>query len=93
MSGIRTLFRSCPSCGKRFEIRLIGKKLVKSETIKENVPVSHDYFGGYDGSFLLVGETEPVIVDVEEFEYKYKCKHCGHEWTEEKEEEHEEKLS
>ena len=93
MSGISTLFRACPSCGKRFEVRLLDKKLVKSETIKENVPVSHDYFGGYDGSFLLVGETEPVIVDVEEFEYKYKCKHWGHEWTEEKEEEHEEKLS
>jgi hypothetical protein len=74
-------------------VRLVDKKLVKTETIKENMPVNQDYFGGYNGSFLLVGQTEPVIVDVEEFEYKYKCKHCGHEWTEEKDEEHEEKIN
>ncbi|MFI5420870.1 MAG: hypothetical protein ACHQ1H_07870 [Nitrososphaerales archaeon] len=92
MSAIRTLLRACPNCGKRFEVRLVDKKLVKSESIQENVPINSDYFGSYNGSYLEVGETEPVVVDVEEFEYKYKCKHCGHEWTEEKDEEHEQKL-
>jgi len=32
----------------------------------------------------------PTIVDVEEFQYNYKCKHCGHEWSEKRIEEHKE---
>jgi len=31
MSGITTFFRHCPSCGRRFEIRLQGKSLVGTE--------------------------------------------------------------
>ncbi|HEX4920115.1 MAG TPA: hypothetical protein VFV92_05180 [Candidatus Bathyarchaeia archaeon] len=27
-------------------------------------------------------EGPPIIVKEEEFEYTYKCSHCGHEWTE-----------
>jgi hypothetical protein len=29
-----------------------------------------------------VEEDVPSIVDVEEFQYAYKCKHCGHQWSE-----------
>jgi len=82
MSEIETFFRRCPNCGRRFEVRLVGKKMVDSESIKENLPVNADYFGGYGGSFLEVGETEPAIIDVEKFQYAYKCKHCGHQWVE-----------
>jgi predicted RNA-binding Zn-ribbon protein involved in translation (DUF1610 family) len=85
MAEIETFFRRCPSCGRRFEIRLVGKKLIESESIKEERPVNSDFFGGYSGSILEVDETEPTIVEVEKFQYAYKCKHCGHQWVEIKE--------
>jgi len=90
MSEVETFFRHCPNCGRRFEIRLVGKKLVESESIKESRPMASDYFGGYSGSMLDVGETEPTIVEVEKFQYTYRCKHCGHQWIEIKEEERKE---
>lgn len=90
MSEIKTFFRTCPSCGRRFEIRLMSKKLIETQRIKEQMPRANNYFGGWPGSYLLVGETEPVMIDVEEFQYAYKCKHCGHEWLEKHEEEHRE---
>jgi len=40
------------------------------------------------GSILEVGETEPIFIEIEKFQYAYKCKHCGHQWVEIKEEEH-----
>jgi DNA-directed RNA polymerase subunit RPC12/RpoP len=86
--NIETFFRQCPNCGKRFEIRLVGKKLVGSESIKEERPVNSDYFGGYSGSTVVVGQTEPTIIEVEKFQYAYQCKHCGHKWLEIKEEDH-----
>ena len=92
MSSIGTFFRRCPNCGKRFEIRLVSKELVDSESIKESRPISGDYFGGYPGSYVELSETEPVYVDVEDFQYSYKCKHCGHQWAEIKEEEDERKA-
>jgi len=52
--------------------------------------MASDYFGGYSGSMLDVGETEPTIVEVEKFQYTYRCKHCGHQWIEIKEEERKE---
>ena len=88
MSLIETFFRRCPNCGRRFEIRLIGKKLVGSESIKETLPITSDYFQGYGGSFLQLEDTKPAIVDIEEFQYAYRCKHCGHQWVEIKTEEH-----
>jgi len=91
MSNIETFFRRCPNCGKRFEIRLVSKELIDSESIKEERPINSDFFGGYPGSYVQVGETEPVYVDVEKFKYSYKCKHCGHQWVEIKEKEDERK--
>jgi DNA-directed RNA polymerase subunit RPC12/RpoP len=82
MSEFKTLIRTCPSCGHRFEIRLIEKKLVEIETHEEQVPITKDYFSGWPGSYLELGESEPVTVEVDKFLYVYKCKHCGHEWME-----------
>lgn len=31
---------------------------------------------------VVLQEDVPCICDVEEFQYRYKCKHCGHEWSE-----------
>jgi hypothetical protein len=38
----------------------------------------------------MVQEGRPIIADIEEFQYTYKCKHCGHEWSEKHVEEHRE---
>ena len=90
MSEVRTFFRFCPACGKRFHIRLVGKKLVgdreeRSVVTEEMAPMA-EY--GLMSSPLLVEENVPITVDVEDFQYTYKCKHCGHVWTEMHEEEH-----
>jgi hypothetical protein len=31
---------------------------------------------------VTVHEGKPIILSVEEFQYQYKCGHCGHEWSE-----------
>jgi hypothetical protein len=95
MSSIVTFFRHCPSCGRRFEIRLVGRSLVSTE--KETYPTtrSADYINpaqrsGIDGpSWLFVELEEKVLVTVERkgFQYACRCKHCGHRWAEERFEE------
>ena len=37
MSELRTIFRSCPNCGKRFEIHITGKKLVDEKVVSNKV--------------------------------------------------------
>ena len=46
--------------------------------------------GGADwqGIPILVHDERPVVLDIEEFQYAYKCKHCGHHWQEKHLEEH-----
>jgi DNA-directed RNA polymerase subunit RPC12/RpoP len=87
-NNFETFFRHCPNCGKRFEIRLVGKKLIESERINDNLLKSSQISSGYYGSILEVGETEPISIEVEKFQYAYRCKHCGHKWVEVKQEEH-----
>ena len=87
MSEIRTFFRHCPACGRRFEIRLVGKELEDSEAFEEEArPARAATPASVMGRSIvvptLVGQDKPTLVDVEEFQYAYKCKHCGHEWTE-----------
>ncbi len=43
------------------------------------------------GGLPFVEPGEPVIVDVDQFQYTYSCKLCGHEWSEKKIEKHVEK--
>jgi DNA-directed RNA polymerase subunit RPC12/RpoP len=85
-------FRHCPGCGRRFRIKLVDKKMVHldRESMGGNEgPLSVSQFRG--APVLLVQEsTRPIVVDVEEFEYSYKCRHCGHEWFEKRVEEHRE---
>ena len=85
-------FRHCPGCGRRFRIKLESKKLVHldRESIPGNqAPLSVSQFRGVP--VLLVQESSrPIVVDVEEFQYSYKCQHCGHEWSEKRVEEHRE---
>ena len=90
MSAFGTFFRHCPSCGRRFEIRLISKREVgeESETWKTG-KAAVGMSGRRESNLMLEGE-HPVIVEVseieevKEFRCNYKCKHCGHEWSEER---------
>ena len=87
MSKVETFFRHCPGCGRRFEIRVENKTLVRADHTVSTLPA-----GESQGSFaayrpLLVGQNEPIVTDTEEFQYTYKCRHCGHEWSEKREEE------
>jgi predicted nucleic acid-binding Zn-ribbon protein len=96
MSQVRTLFRFCPSCGKRFHIKIAGKKMVDEKLEETEVKRAYGGIGsgaGYPGMYssvrpIIVEENVPITIDVEDFEYTYKCKHCGHVWTEMHEEEH-----
>jgi DNA-directed RNA polymerase subunit RPC12/RpoP len=90
-------FRHCPQCGRKFHIKLESKKLVTSHM--ESIPrwehraVVVRSTGRYTAPALTpinVQEGRPIIVDVEEFQYAYKCEHCGHEWSETHVEEHKE---
>lgn len=90
MSDIRTFFRHCPSCGRRFEIRLVKKEAVDSEESNEKLPrpvkplmarAMTPALPTRAAPTLLSNEV-PSIVDIEDFQYTYRCKHCGHEWSE-----------
>ncbi len=88
-------FRNCPQCGRRFHIKLETKKMATShtESIRTSVPSAiavRSAGRGVGPSFtaIAVQEGKPIIIDVEEFQYAYKCKHCGHEWSEKHVEEH-----
>jgi hypothetical protein len=61
--------------------------LVKKEMEKEDsrvaVPNSPRAWGSRGGTVgVELRENEPVLVDIGEFNYSYRCKHCGHEWFE-----------
>ena len=80
MSGVRTFFRHCPSCGRRFEVRLVRNESVsKTDTVETRDRAAGPYI---NPDPVLMTDDGPVVVDIEEFQYTYRCKHCGHEWTE-----------
>ncbi|HMD79247.1 MAG TPA: hypothetical protein VKF39_04605 [Nitrososphaerales archaeon] len=85
MSEVRTFFRHCPQCGRRFEIRLVSKEPTgldsESFSEKEEFSTITAPVPPYRQP-LLINEEMPIVADVEEFRYHYKCKHCGHEWVE-----------
>jgi len=93
-------FRHCPECGRRFQIRLVDKKLVRQErgSIPTREIVSGEYRygmsfrggGTVSGPPTVVLEGRPIVVDIEEIQYIYKCGHCGHEWSEKHVEKHKE---
>ena len=77
-------FRHCPECGRRFHIKLESKKRLNldRETIRRpRVTQARGFTGGArrvaNPQRIIVYEGEPVIIDVEEIQYNYKCKHAG----------------
>jgi DNA-directed RNA polymerase subunit RPC12/RpoP len=85
MSAFRTLFRHCPACGRRFEIRIVKRDVEEGDPqIEEMPPAVVDSSHGLPLPSLILDQmgTEPVMVEEQEFNYTYRCKHCGHQWSE-----------
>ena len=88
VSKIETFFRHCPACGRRFEIRLISKRATdtREEAYERKIPVPAGGYGsprsGFTPGPLIVQEDIPTVVEVTDFNYTYRCRHCGHQWTE-----------
>ena len=86
MSEVKEFFRICPSCGRRFHIRLVGEKLVDER--KDSEKVKQAFASGASMGYgapmvpIVVEQDVPITIDVQDFQYTYKCKHCGHQWTE-----------
>jgi hypothetical protein len=81
LSSVKTFFRHCPSCGRRFEIRLVGKRLENEKGFsgkEQESPMT----GALNLAPIVVHQDSPILVDVKEFQYAYRCRHCGHSWTE-----------
>lgn len=87
MSEIRNFFRYCPNCGRRFHIHLVSKEVSKVGERQEEregvmLPVENQASGFPAPAPLLLEEGVTTKVEVDAHRYHYKCKHCGHEWTE-----------
>lgn len=87
-------FRHCPGCGRRFHIKLENRKMVHLERTSSIGSRGRTWIGGLgagvtQGSVVLF-QGAPLTIDIEDFQYTYKCSHCGHEWTEHRHEEHKE---
>jgi len=84
---VPTVFKKCPNCGKRFEVERTGKSVEKkTEVVEEEKTISPPSVVASYSRISPMQEAPHVMVDVliEEDEYTetYKCKHCGHVWTE-----------
>jgi hypothetical protein len=59
------------------------KKELEKEDSKVVVPNSPRAWGSRGGTAgIELRENEPVLIDVKEFNYSYRRRHCGHEWSE-----------
>jgi len=76
---VRTFFRRCPSCGRRFEIRLVSKKLIGSQQVESKM---EEITPTLAFPPVMVESDIPLVVEVDDFGYTYRCKHCGHQWSE-----------
>ena len=88
MSEVKAFFRHCPACGRRFEIRIVRKGTRNDDTYVSEIPRSDSATMEARAlePLLLEESNEPVTIEEKEFSYKYVCKHCGHQWTETREE-------
>lgn len=88
MSQVKDFFRTCPSCGRRFHITLVDSKLLEerknTQVIKQGVAAATSV---KNVSIITVEEDVPVTIDIKDFQYTYRCKHCGYTWSEKREKE------
>ena len=81
-------FRHCPACGHRFHIKLESRELTRVLERQKKIVGRPPY-----APYTLSDTSYPVIVDVDEFQYNYKCGLCAHEWSEKRTEKHLERES
>ncbi|MGD0319757.1 MAG: hypothetical protein ABSB56_08680 [Nitrososphaerales archaeon] len=84
MSGINEFLRICPSCGKRFHVKLVGEKLVGvdiGERTTETLGMAYRVGG--------IANSSQSTVEDDAYRYSYKCSGCGHEWSEKSNKTHE----
>jgi DNA-directed RNA polymerase subunit RPC12/RpoP len=85
---VPTVFKKCPNCGKRFEVEHTGESVVKrTGVVTEEKPVSSaslTTLASPPDDPVELPPTVMVAEEIEEDDYTetYKCKHCGHVWTE-----------
>jgi len=60
---------------------VVSKKLVGSEQVESTVK---QYTAGSVSDPLVLESDVPIVVEVDDFRYTYRCKHCGHQWSEER---------
>jgi len=88
MSEIKAFLRFCPSCGQRFHVRLVGEELVGTDVGKATVeqpaaPAAPAAPGRQAGRTVAEAfGSAQLMVEEDEYQFSYKCKHCGHEWSE-----------
>ncbi|MDG6909366.1 MAG: hypothetical protein JRN08_03260 [Nitrososphaerota archaeon] len=77
------MLRKCPSCGSRFGVKSLGRKLIESERETEQVntnPVALSITGGpgiiSDGVYQV-----PLTVKRDEYSRDFECRKCGHRWS------------
>ena len=90
MSQVQEIFRHCPECGRRFHIKLVSKELVGERKDVEEMKQARMSGAGSSGQsigYVVAEENIPITIDIRDFKYNYKCKHCGHMWTEIREKE------
>jgi hypothetical protein len=69
---------------------LVGKQLshIEKEEVRAPPRIRSYVPAGYGRGVPVVEAGVTVTLDIEEFQYAYKCKHCGHEWSEKHTEKH-----
>jgi len=68
----------------------VSKQSTHSESFKEKEKLIQTAtnvsawppLGNFSTPPSIVEENIPLIVDVETFQYMYRCGHCGHQWLE-----------
>jgi ribosomal protein L37AE/L43A len=90
---VPTFLKTCPKCGKRFEIERVSETVTKDDTALPEEK-STTSLGGRGVAYAGLPATTSVSsgkVDIDEVYEKddytdtYKCKHCGNTWTETRE--------
>jgi uncharacterized Zn finger protein (UPF0148 family) len=84
----------CPNCHTLFRVVTVEKELVqdeKAEDIKdtrgEKAEEALEFLNPFTVAPVAGSKGRDVGVDDLTYEYHYRCKHCGYEWTELKEKE------
>ena len=75
----------CPKCHRLFSREVEEKEIVDERVY--NTSQAPEFAGGGNLQDPNITSGMSVPKDLVTYKYHYKCKHCGHEWTDTKEEE------